>query len=98
MKEELDRYKDLDKLWDDKIISGSSAGADVMCANYVYLQDKTMGEGLRWIKATCIPHWGHYEGYAQKDWEEIREMALKRRPDLSVLCIPEGQFIEFAVQ
>lgn len=100
---ELVKYPDIAKLWDGKIIAGSSAGADVMCAQFVFLQRKTFGEGFGWVQATLIPHWGHYkeskyESYSDEDFEFVRDKALKHRPDLPVLCIPEGQFVEFAVQ
>ncbi len=95
---ELQRHADIEKLWDNKIISGSSAGADIMCTYYVYLQDKTFGKGFGWVQATLIPHWGHYEGYSENDWKSLREEALNQTPDLPVLCIPEGQFVEITVQ
>ncbi|HSW79595.1 MAG TPA: Type 1 glutamine amidotransferase-like domain-containing protein [Candidatus Saccharimonadales bacterium] len=103
LKSELDKHEGLDTLWDGKIITGSSAGADIMCEQFVYLQEKTLGDGYGWVRATMIPHWGHYdeaefEKYTDDDFEFVRAKALKSRPDLPVLCIPEGQFVEIAVQ
>ncbi len=102
LKSELDKFPGLAELWDGKIIAGSSAGADVMCASFVFLQDKSIGNGYGWVQATCIPHWGHYEEsesvkYSDEDFESVRKKAQKNRPDLPVLCIPEGQFVEFSI-
>jgi peptidase E len=94
---ELKKHPDLASLWDDKIVAGSSAGADALCECFVYLQSKSFGEGLGWVQASCIPHWQHYVGYEAKDWDFIEAEALKRRSDLPVLCIPEGQFVEITV-
>jgi hypothetical protein len=97
LKEKLDNAGDLVKLWDEKVITGSSAGADMFCEGFIYLQDKTYGKGLGWIQATCIPHWrSDFEGYTKDDWDEVEQTALKQ--GLPVLCIPEGSFTEFTVQ
>jgi hypothetical protein len=96
--EKLQAAGDLAKLWDGKVIAGSSAGADIFCEGFMYLQDKTYGKGLGWIKASCIPHWrADFENYTEKDWDWAEQEALRSRPDLPVLCIPEGDFVEFTV-
>lgn len=98
LKERLEACGDIAKLWDGKVIAGSSAGADLFCVAFTYLQDKTMGEGLGWVKATCIPHWRDaFNDYTQKDWDWSEKECLKRYPDLPVLCIPEGESVEFSV-
>jgi peptidase E len=95
--EKLKAY-DLEKLWDKKLIAGSSAGADLFCEKFVYLQEKTVGEGLGWVKASCIPHWrDKFEDYTYKDWDWAEETLQKEFPDLPVLCIPEGKFVELSV-
>lgn len=98
----LDKLKscgDISKLWDGKVIAGSSAGADLFCEGFTFLQDKTFGRGLGWVKASCIPHWrsDDFEGYASKDWDEIEVESLRQLPDRPVLCIPEGDFVECSV-
>lgn len=88
----------LDKLWDGKVIVGASAGADLLCARFPYLQEKRFGDGLGWVKATCIPHWrDDFNNYTEQDWDWAESESLKRNPDLPVLCIPEGQVAEFSV-
>lgn len=99
LRERLNVCGDLATLWDDKVIAGSSAGADIFCQGFIYLQDKTCGEGLGWIPAACIPHWrSDFEGYTQKDWDTAEQTVLARFPDLPILCIPETQFVEYTVR
>lgn len=86
-------------LWDGKTIAGSSVGADLFCKGFVYLQEKSFGHGLGWVPATCIPHWlDNFNGYTQKDWDWAEQESLKQFPDLPVLCIPEGEFVELTVK
>lgn len=97
-----DRLKscgDVAKLWDGKVIAGSSAGADFMCEGYIYLQDKSYGRGLGWVKATLIPHWrsDDWKGYEPPDWDEIERKSLQESPNTPVLCIPESEFVELTV-
>jgi peptidase E len=94
---EFEKHPDISELWDGKIIAGASAGADVLCARYCYLQDKSFGTGLGWLNVTCVPHWRRYDGYSSEDWDDLRLNAVKHFPDLPVLCIPESEFIEFTV-
>lgn len=90
---------DIAKLWDGKVIVGSSAGADLFCEGFTFLQNKTFGHGLGWVKASCIPHWQSetFEGYTPKDWDEVEAESLRQQPGLPVLCIPEGDFVECSV-
>lgn len=80
---------DTSKLWDGKIIAGSSAGADLFCANYIYLQDKTFNHGLDWVNVTCIPHWRNdFENrYTDLDWDLAEKEALLRYPKTPVSSI-----------
>ncbi len=91
---------DLAKLWDGKLIAGSSAGANLFCTGFVSLQDKAFGRGLGWVKASCVPHWRatDFEGYTTEDWDWAEAESLRQLPDLPVLCIPEGDFVELTVR
>ncbi len=98
LKEKIEACGDVSILWDGKIIAGSSAGADLFCEAYTYLQDKTMGQGFGWVKAVCIPHWrGDFNNYTQQDWDWAEQESIKQYPHLPVLCIPEGESVEFTV-
>jgi len=98
LKEQIEACGNIAEAWDGKVVAGSSAGADLFCVAYTYLQDKTMGQGLGWVNATCIPHWrDKFEDYTQADWDWAEQESLKQYPDLPVLTIPEGEFVEFTV-
>ena len=90
---------DVAELWDGKVIAGSSAGANLFCVGYTALSDRKFGEGLGWVKATCIPHWRakDFEGYTEQDWDSAEQESLRQYPDLPVLCIPESDFVEMTV-
>ncbi len=95
--EEIEKH-DVGKLWDGKIVAGSSAGADLLCKGFPYLQEKRFGDGLGWLNVAMIPHWrDDFNDYTDSDWDWAEQEALKCYPDLPVLCIPEGQFTEFTV-
>ena len=99
LKEKLEACGDVPGLWDGKVIAGSSAGADILCTQYTYLQNKTFGSGYGWVPATCIPHWrDNFNDYTTDGWDWAEKEALKRYPELPVLCIPEGEFVEFTVR
>lgn len=95
----LTGYGDLRKIWDGKVVAGSSAGADLFYEAFTYLQDKSMGKSLGWVKATCIPHWrDNFNNYTKKDWDWAERECISKYPELPVLCIPEGQSVEFTVR
>ena len=97
LKAALERHDDLAALWDDKVIAGSSAGADVLCEHYLcYTQGQELLDGLSWVKATCIPHWRN-DGEDEEAQSRAEVQLLQKFPDLPVLCIPEGESVEIAV-
>jgi peptidase E len=91
---------DIASLWDGKVVAGSSAGADFMCEGFIYLQEKSYGRGLNWVKATMIPHWRSpdWEGYTSSDWDQMERKSLQEAPGTPVLCVPESEFVEFIVE
>lgn len=89
---------DLAKLWEGKVIAGSSAGMNVLCEGYITLTHKQFGRGLGWVPVTAIPHWrSDYEGYTDPDWDEFEQDALRNLPNKPVFTIPESEFAEFTV-
>jgi peptidase E len=99
LKEKIEAAGDIATLWEGKVIAGSSAGADLFCKAYPYLQERTLGEGLGWLPVACIPHWREpFENFTKEDWDWAEQEVLKRHPNLPVLCIPEGQFVELTVK
>lgn len=99
LQKELAPYGDLMQLWDGKTISGSSAGADIMCCRYVYLQDKTFHQGFGWVKANFIPHWlAEWEGWDYKTWQWAANELATDHGQTPLLLVREGEFVEIAVQ
>ncbi len=99
LKQKLAACGDIARLWDGKVIAGSSAGADVLCKYYLFLQNKTLSEGLGWVNASCIPHWrDKFEDYTDKHWDEEETKLHKMYPEIPILCIPEGEFVEITVK
>jgi peptidase E len=97
--DEIQAAGNVNELWDGKVICGGSAGADLFCTNFVYLQEKTFGHGLGWLNLTCVPHWRDaFEDYSQEDWGWAESESLKRFSDTPILCIPEGEFTEFTIK
>jgi len=100
LKRELEPHGDLMQLWDGKTISGSSAGADIMCRRYVYLQDKTFADGFGWVSANIIPHWQaqNWKGWNPEDWEWAAGELAGESGGVPLLTVREGEFVEIAVQ
>lgn len=95
LKATLEACGDVAKLWDGKVIVGASAGMDVLCEHFSYLQEKTILEGFGWIKANCIPHWRN-EGEDDAAQTFAEQELLRRFPQTPVLCVAEGDFVEIS--
>ena len=97
--EKMKSVGDISRLWDGKVIAGSSAGADLFCTGFIALSDRKFGMGLGWVRAVCIPHWRakNFEGYTEQDWDWAEQESLRQQPDLPVLCLPESDFVELTV-
>lgn len=91
---------DLAKMWDGKVIAGSSAGADLFCAGFASLSSRTFGQGLGWVQASIIPHWraDGFESFTDNDWDWAEVESLRQMPDLPLLCLSEGDFVEVTVR
>ena len=98
LKEKVSGF-DLSKLWDGKVIAGSSAGADLFCEGFTSLSDRKFDHGLGWVQVSMIPHWRapDFEGYTDKDWDWVEQESLRQLPGVPVLTIPEGDFVECSV-
>ncbi|HEY8999660.1 MAG TPA: Type 1 glutamine amidotransferase-like domain-containing protein [Candidatus Saccharimonadales bacterium] len=96
LKAALEACGDVAKLWDGKVIVGASAGMDILCEHFSYLQEKTILEGFGWIKANCIPHWRNVGEDAAVQTQAEAEL-LRRFPETPLLCVAEGDFIEVSV-
>ncbi len=96
LKAALQACGDIAELWDGKVIVGASAGMDILCEHFSYLQEETILEGFGWIKANCIPHWRN-DGEDEAAQSRAEEELLRRFPKVPLLCVAEGDFVEIGV-
>jgi len=97
LKAALEACGDIAKIWDGKVVAGASAGMDVLCEHFSYLQDKTILDGFGWVKASCVPHWRNDgEDADAQTWAEAE--LLRQYPELPILTVAEGDFVEVSVQ
>lgn len=74
----------------DKIVVGSSGGADVLCQYYgVGKTGRFDGEGLGLIPVKFIPHW---ENDDSVDWDTLLENLKNHKEDLEIIVLREGEF------
>ncbi len=82
----LKQIQDLEKLWEGKIVVGSSAGAQVL-SKYFYCNDTTgYYEGLGFLNIKVFVHWFEDKKDELRKLEEFGEK-------LEVLKIPEEKFV-----
>jgi cyanophycinase-like exopeptidase len=98
LKNTLEQYGDLMSLWNGKTIAGSSAGADIMCQRYMYLQDRVVQEGFGWVPVNMIPHWeADFEDWKPEDWQWAAQELAGGPGEAPLLCMREGDFVEIKV-
>jgi hypothetical protein len=76
----------------DKIVVGSSGGADVLCQYYGVGKTGRVGEGLGLIPVKFIPHWKNDESF---DWDTLLENLKNYGEDLETVVLREGEFKVF---
>lgn len=88
---------DIARLWNGKTIAGSSAGAHLLCVKSVYLQDRTIVEGMGWVRASVVVHWraNDFAGFTKDDWDWAEQTLID--PTLPMICLPEDKFVEITV-
>lgn len=95
LQEQLLKHGSSESLWQDKTIAGTSAGADMMCKDYVYLQSREVGSGFGWLDMNVLVHWrSDFADWQPNEWSQYEE---KLSRDRQLLCLAEGEFAEFFV-
>lgn len=94
--EQLKKHENPENLWQGKTIAGTSAGADMMCKDYVYLQSREVGQGFGWLDMNVLVHWR--SGFADWQPEEWADYEERLTEDRQLLCLGEGEFAEFVVK
>lgn len=88
---------DWTKYLDGKVVVGSSAGAEVLCRYYTWLDNKGKifeGEGLVPVKFIC--HWqSNSDEYAGIDWQQLYQSIEAYGEPLPIVVLREGEFRVF---
>jgi peptidase E len=98
--ESLSKYKDLEQMLEDKVVIGSSAGANVLANNFWSSTFKKAGKGLAMVDVNIMVHYGVKEINrvirTDKDWttEEHEFSQLIRSSE--ILHLPEGTIKVFS--
>ena len=85
LKKHLGGIENLNELFQDKVIAGSSAGANIL-AQYYYANDRDRieeGLGILPIKAFC-----HYTDQKREKLEKLKQYGQ----ELKIYAIPEGKY------
>lgn len=82
----LKQIPNIEKLWQNKTVAGSSAGAQVLCRYFCRMDFDGVFEGLGILNKKVFVHWSKERLYKLKPLEDIGEK-------LEVLKIPEEEFI-----
>lgn len=83
---------------DNKIIAGTSAGAEAIAKYYFVTKTNRNGEGLGLLPIKFIPHWksAYFDGEEQNiDWDKIYNDFKNYKEDLDLLVLREGEFKVF---
>lgn len=81
----LENIKNLKELFKDKIIAGSSAGANLLSKYYYTINGKEVRHGLGILNIKTFPH---FEPSLTKELEELKNY----KEDLPIYTLPEEKF------
>lgn len=97
----LDQFSDLAKVFANKIVIGSSAGADCLSEMFYDGDWRKIGKGYGLVDVASIPHFGGEYGNDDPrgpiDWSKA-EQELRGATDLPIYLIREGEFEVFEVE
>lgn len=80
----------------EKIIAGSSGGADAICKYYGVGKTSNIGEGIRLLPIKFIPHWkSDYDLWLDVDWDGLKNKLKYYKEDLPIITLKEWEFKVF---
>lgn len=94
----LEQY-DLPKLWEGKVVAGSSAGSGVLVAHYWTCDWRKLGDGLGIVPIKFLPHYNSNYGTDDPyrgpvDWDKgLSELQKYGDTNLPVHALGEGEFV-----
>ncbi len=94
---QLDPNIDWGKELQEKILVGSSGGADTIAKYYAVGKTGNIGQGLGLLPIKFIPHWKSVE-YAQEiviDWEALFEKLQSHKEPLEIVTAGDTEFVVF---
>lgn len=102
LSEKIKKQGDLKEIFKDKIVIGSSAGANILSTDYWSSSRAEHHKGLGILDINIMVHFGakNHEGRKrnQKDWQaEEREFRKIIGKDAEIIKLPEGEFKVFEV-
>ena len=78
----------------NKIIIGTSAGADLLSKHNYDFQQGALADGMGLVPIKTIVHFGEQEGYYENiDWNNIVEVLKRYGDDLPLYPLREGEFV-----
>lgn len=84
--EELKTIKNLEKLFKNKVIAGSSAGAYVFCKYFYENDDDKLGRGLGILDLKCFCH------FDESKLKLVEKLRNYKEKDLEILTLPEFKY------
>ena len=94
----LNQY-DLKHLFSEKVIIGSSAGAEYLSKNFNTPDWREIKSGKGFVEANVIVHYGSEYGVEDPrgpvDWGRMKDDLKGYDPNTKVYCIGEGDFVVF---
>ncbi len=90
---DLSKNEGWEKKLTDKVVAGTSGGADTLCRYYGVGKTSNIGEGLNLLSIKFIPHWKSDYGQGLKiDWDNLLKNLQNHKEDLEILTLQEGEF------
>lgn len=88
---------DVPKIWDNKVVSGSSAGSDVLCQHFWTCDWRQCMDGLAILPIKFIPHYksdfGADDPRGPIDWEKAYMELSNYGGNLPIYALVEGDYI-----
>lgn len=80
----------------EKVLVGTSGGADVLAKYYGVGKTMRIGEGLGLLDIKFIPHWKSQEDqFGGIEWDVLRERLLSHQEDIPTICLGDSEYKVF---
>lgn len=100
LKKHLEPY-DARQLFKDKIVIGSSAGAQFLSTKYWTCGNRRVGDGMKLTPLNAMVHYnsdyGSDDPRGPIDWKAAKAELQKAIGNKEITLIPEGKFVQFTI-